>query len=654
MEDPDEFIKLARFTLGASGGKFVEYSEFLREFKKDNPKRDFEREAWEAGYNDGLDALSNYDAFEISGNSVRRVDTAAHIASAIAGSRPKRKRPARRPANQQYRPQQTYGNHQYSRAGPSRQVPARYNNTRFESRGISTGYKQQQSSRSQWPKASTYQRPATNGYNNQTSRQNGYSNNQRNYDDSYNTKNNYHDDRGYDNYDQRNGYSNDRGYDNYDQGNGYSNDRGYDDYNTKNNYHDDRGYDNYDQGNGYSNDRDYDNYDQGNGYNQEESYFEESYQRPRSNNYNEDFEEPKQSSQSNNYKEEEPYFEEPKQSSQSNNNGKKEEDLYDDWLSSPQTKVKEEPVSQTLTPQQPTTSATNVVGPKYDDRLQEDVIAKIGNLIFELIQDLHKQGSQALTKQGDKRFLKSDVLLAAIKKHKLDSGLTLGKLRCFLALFFTDSFHVTSGGSNSVSILSKSEAPKNKIACRLSPKEIPQQTLQLNVDYLCQMLGADSKDNILLVYLSPVAWKEDYTKLLMELRHYASVISFLKPLDFIFKSDRALYYDEESRKFYRCIVLSAGEDQGTVKIFLPDEFQKYSVKMTDLYKMPARFRQYQDMAFTLMIGNQGQTAKLPSIVETLKKCAAKNYVMNIKLEEYREFADGLNFYAGHYQNIAKG
>jgi hypothetical protein len=58
-------------------------------FRNDNNKN-FEQEAWEAGYEDGKDAMSYYpETFEFRGSSVRRADTGniSHIVNALDRTR---------------------------------------------------------------------------------------------------------------------------------------------------------------------------------------------------------------------------------------------------------------------------------------------------------------------------------------------------------------------------------------------------------------------------------------------------------------------------------------------------------------------------------------------------------------------------------------
>lgn len=81
------------------------------------------------------------------------------------------------------------------------------------------------------------------------------------------------------------------------------------------------------------------------------------------------------------------------------------------------------------------------------------------------------------------------------------------------------------------------------------------------------------------------------------------MIGMLTPIEFVFKSDRVLYYDNANRKFYRCVVLS-GAGHGKVSVFLNDEFKWLVAETNSLYKLPARFYAYHDLCFGLTIPAQ--------------------------------------------------
>lgn len=84
-------------------------------------------------------------------------------------------------------------------------------------------------------------------------------------------------------------------------------------------------------------------------------------------------------------------------------------------------------------------------------------------------------------------------------------------------------------------------------------------------------------------------------------RRYATMIDLLNPLKIVFKSDNALFFDEETRKFYRCLVISGNEN--SVDILLSDEFKKRVVNTDSLYKLPGRFYRFHYMSFMLNSAN---------------------------------------------------
>ena len=131
---------------------------------------------------------------------------------------------------------------------------------------------------------------------------------------------------------------------------------------------------------------------------------------------------------------------------------------------------------------------------------------------------------------------------------------------------------------------------------------------------MCEIIGFEfGDDKKMCIFLRSTQWSDSYKELNDELtyafssifqlavfRRYSLLVSRLQSIDFVFNSDRLLYYNNDTSTFQRCFVIGdAGKDQ--INAMLVDAFKKVTVSIDSLYKMPVRFNNYHHMSFGLKI-----------------------------------------------------
>lgn len=127
------------------------------------------------------------------------------------------------------------------------------------------------------------------------------------------------------------------------------------------------------------------------------------------------------------------------------------------------------------------------------------------------------------------------------------------------------------------------------------------------------------------------------------------MISKLKPLDFVFRDEYVLHFDESKKQFRRCFVLQCFNIG--YEIYLIDEGKTIQALGNSLYEMRARFFNFHSFAFQLIMTTANRNVdvspyrrtlvetvyfQLKKIVTSLEKCIVRGRSVEVKLKEKRE------------------